>query len=42
MTLQQLGARFGVTKERVRQLERRALLRLREVLGPSLAEAISP
>ncbi len=42
MTLQQLGTRFGVTKERVRQLERRALLRLREVLGPSLAEAISP
>ena len=42
MTLEQLGGRFGVTKERVRQLERRSLLRLREILGPSLAEAISP
>jgi len=42
MTLEEIGGRFGVTKERVRQLERRALLRLREVLAPSLAEAISP
>jgi len=40
MTLEQLGERFGVTKERVRQLERRALLRLREVLGPSLSDAV--
>jgi len=40
MTLEQLGVRFGVTKERVRQIERRALERLREVLNPSLVDAI--
>ena len=38
MTLEQLGERFGVTKERVRQIEQRALSRLRQVLPPSLAE----
>ena len=38
-TLEQLGKRFGVTKERVRQIERKALDRLREVLGPVLGEA---
>ncbi len=40
-TLEQLGKRFGVTKERVRQIEQRALARLREVLSPSLVEALS-
>ena len=40
LTLEQLGKRFGVTKERIRQIERRALTRLREVLGPSLADAL--
>ncbi|MFH1107595.1 MAG: sigma-70 family RNA polymerase sigma factor [Planctomycetota bacterium] len=41
LTLEELGKRFGVTKERVRQIERRALARLREVLAPSLADAIA-
>jgi len=41
LTLEEIGKRFGVTKERVRQIERRALARLREVLAPSLADAIS-
>jgi len=30
-TLEQLGARFGVTKERIRQLEARALAKLRKI-----------
>ena len=30
-TLEQLGSRFGVTKERIRQLESRALARLRKI-----------
>ena len=41
LTLEQLGKRFGVTKERVRQIEQRALARLREVLAPSLIDALS-
>lgn len=40
-TLEQLGERFGVTKERIRQIERRALARLREILAPSLLDALS-
>ena len=40
-TLEQLGKRFGVTKERIRQIERRALDQLREVLCPSLIEAFA-
>ncbi len=40
-TLEQLGQRFGVTKERIRQIERRALDRLKGVLAPSLVEALS-
>lgn len=39
-TLEQLGKRFGVTKERVRQIEQRALARLREVLSPAAAELL--
>ncbi len=39
-TLEQLGERFGVTKERVRQIERRALARLRELMSPTLAESL--
>jgi DNA-directed RNA polymerase sigma subunit (sigma70/sigma32) len=31
-TLQQTGERFGITRERVRQIERRALLKLRQWL----------
>lgn len=41
LTLEQLGRRFGVTKERVRQIEKRALARLREILAPSLRDAIA-
>jgi len=41
MTLEQLGERFGVTKERVRQIEQRALAHLREVLEPSLVDAFT-
>lgn len=39
-TLEQLGKRFGVTKERVRQIEHRALARLREVLAPAAADLV--
>ena len=39
-TLEQLGKRFGITKERVRQIEQKALAQLRAVLSPSLADAI--
>ncbi len=41
MTLEQLGQRFGVTKERIRQIEKKALGHLRSVLSPSLAEVIA-
>ncbi|GAG19448.1 unnamed protein product, partial [marine sediment metagenome] len=41
VTLEQLGQRFGVTKERIRQIEQRALARLREVLAPTLVEALA-
>jgi len=41
LTLEQLGKRFGVTKERIRQIEQRALGRLRDVLAPSLVDALS-
>jgi RNA polymerase primary sigma factor len=40
VTLERLGRRFGMTKERVRQIERRAIARLREALSPRLAESI--
>jgi RNA polymerase sigma factor (sigma-70 family) len=33
MTLDQIGGIFGVTKERIRQIERRALGKLRAALG---------
>lgn len=41
LTLEQLGARFGVTKERIRQIERKALARLRQLLSPSIADAVN-
>ncbi len=41
LTLEQLGERFGVTKERIRQIEQRALAHLREVLAPSLVDALA-
>lgn len=31
LTLEEIGARVGVTRERVRQLEERALVRLKEI-----------
>lgn len=40
LTLDQLGQRFGVTKERIRQIEKRALARLRDVLSPSLGDVL--
>ncbi|MCH8054315.1 MAG: sigma-70 family RNA polymerase sigma factor, partial [Planctomycetes bacterium] len=40
ITLQQLGNRFGVTKERIRQIEKRALAKLKRVLSPSLADHV--
>jgi RNA polymerase primary sigma factor len=41
LTLEQLGQRFGVTKERIRQIEQRALGRLRQLLSPGLREALA-
>ncbi|MGB2987134.1 MAG: sigma-70 family RNA polymerase sigma factor [Phycisphaerae bacterium] len=41
LTLEQLGQRFGVTKERIRQIEQRALAHLRDLLAPSLADALA-
>lgn len=40
-TLEEIGRAFGVTKERIRQIERRALTKLREILSPDLADMIS-
>ena len=39
VTLKELGTRLGVTKERIRQIEKSALARLREFLAPSLLDA---
>jgi RNA polymerase sigma factor (sigma-70 family) len=39
-TLEQIGRRLGVTKERIRQIERQALSRLREILDPALVDAL--
>lgn len=40
MTLDQIGKQFGVTKERVRQIERRALSKIRSALQAEHAELI--
>ena len=40
MTLQQLGDEFGVSRERVRQLEARLTGRLREFLRETLGDAV--
>lgn len=41
VTLEELGRRYGVTKERVRQIEKRAMAKLRELLPPGLAGALA-
>jgi RNA polymerase sigma-32 factor len=38
VTLDDLGLKFGVSKERIRQIESKALLKLKEALGPVLLE----
>jgi len=40
-TLGQLGRRLGVSKERVRQIEMRALQKLRKILSPEKADLLS-
>ncbi len=40
-TLQEIGDRYGVTKERIRQIERRAIKKLKAVLSPSLADIVA-
>jgi RNA polymerase primary sigma factor len=39
-TLEQIGELLGVSKERARQLEKRALRKLREIISPSMLEAV--
>lgn len=39
LTLQELGGRFGVSRERVRQVEQRLLLRLRDYLKREMGDA---
>ncbi len=39
-TLEEIGKTFGVSKERARQLEKRALKKLREMVSPSILEAV--
>ena len=40
-TLEEIGKRFGVTKERVRQIERHAIDKIRKVISPSLADLVT-
>ena len=40
VTLQDLGTRWGVSRERARQLEKRLVLRLREYLQAELGDAV--
>ncbi len=42
LTLEQIGRSFGITKERVRQIEQQAITRLRGLLPLSLADAVNP
>ena len=39
-TLEEIGKLFGLTRERIRQIEVRALARLREIVGPEVLEAL--
>ena len=40
-TLSEIGEQYGVTKERIRQIERRAMKKLKAALPPSLADIIA-
>ena len=40
-TLREIGEQYGVTKERIRQIERRAMRKLKAALPPSLADIIA-
>ena len=40
LTLEQIGQRYGVTRERARQIEKRLLTRLREFLKKEMGEAV--
>jgi RNA polymerase sigma-32 factor len=40
LTLQDIGDRFGITRERARQLERRMMDRLRDYLRQELGDAV--
>ncbi len=40
-TLEELGKRFGVTKERIRQIEKKAIAKIRRVLSPAAAEFLA-
>ena len=40
LTLQQLGDRFGISRERVRQLEQRLTGKLREYLRDEMGDAV--
>jgi RNA polymerase sigma-32 factor len=40
VTLQELGGRWGVSRERARQLEKRMVLRLRKFLKQELGDAV--
>lgn len=42
LTLQEIGVRFGISRERVRQLEARMLLRVREYLEQQLGDTVAP
>ena len=39
LTLQELGDRFGISRERVRQLEQRLTMRLRDYLREEMGDA---
>jgi RNA polymerase primary sigma factor len=39
-TLEEVGRHFGVTKERIRQIEGRALNKLRALLSPGALEEV--
>jgi len=40
-TLEELGRKFGVTKERIRQIEKRAIEKLRDILSPALLDSFA-